>query len=242
MVKRYRLGKTCLSGASSTTNPTWTDPGTNLGISSERAATNCLSYGAAKLPFHLVTGINLSCLVRRTSDNTLGLTQVLIVKHKKNTIQLVQMFTEMGVAKTVILQSALSKCRLSKERGLTALTSFCIIPHTTCKNSTYFAASIKPHLVTYKVKQRGTFHCSAAKASKDFSQDRKKVMLLKEAKINTENRCHKKDTILNKRSDIKQKTTFLVHCMWNTQTVTSHANCIPCHCSEPLIQLPYFEK
>jgi hypothetical protein len=96
------------------------------------------------------------------------------MKHKKNTIQLVQMFTEMGVAKTVILQSALSKCRLSKERGLTALTSFCIIPHTTCKNSTYFAASIKPRLVTYKVKQRGTFHSSVAKASKDFSQDRKK--------------------------------------------------------------------
>jgi hypothetical protein len=33
--------KTCTSAISSTTNPTWTDPGANLGLRGERLATNC---------------------------------------------------------------------------------------------------------------------------------------------------------------------------------------------------------
>jgi hypothetical protein len=47
---RSAQGKNCLSATLSTTNPTWTDPGSNL--RGERAATNRLSHGTA-LPEHL---------------------------------------------------------------------------------------------------------------------------------------------------------------------------------------------
>jgi hypothetical protein len=40
-------GKTYPSATLSTTNPTWTDQGSNLGISGERPATNRLSHGTA---------------------------------------------------------------------------------------------------------------------------------------------------------------------------------------------------
>jgi hypothetical protein len=40
-------GETCPSATLSTTNPTWTDQGSNLGLRGERTATNCLSYGTA---------------------------------------------------------------------------------------------------------------------------------------------------------------------------------------------------
>jgi hypothetical protein len=39
--------KTCPSVILSTTNPTWTDPGANPGLRSERSATNRLSHGTA---------------------------------------------------------------------------------------------------------------------------------------------------------------------------------------------------
>jgi hypothetical protein len=38
-------GKTCPSATLSTTNPTWTDPGSNPGIRSERPTTDRLSHG-----------------------------------------------------------------------------------------------------------------------------------------------------------------------------------------------------
>jgi hypothetical protein len=41
--------KTCPSANLSTTNPTWTDPGSNPGLRSERPETNSLSHGTAKL-------------------------------------------------------------------------------------------------------------------------------------------------------------------------------------------------
>jgi hypothetical protein len=41
------LGETCPSANLSTTNPTWPDPGSNLGRRSGKPATNRLSYGAA---------------------------------------------------------------------------------------------------------------------------------------------------------------------------------------------------
>jgi hypothetical protein len=41
--------KTCPSATLSTTNPTWTDPGSNPGLRGERLATNRLSYGTAFL-------------------------------------------------------------------------------------------------------------------------------------------------------------------------------------------------
>jgi hypothetical protein len=40
-------GKTCLNVTLSTTNPTWTDPGSNPGLRSERPTTNRLSHGTA---------------------------------------------------------------------------------------------------------------------------------------------------------------------------------------------------
>ena len=39
--------KTCRSATLSTTNPTWTDPGSNQGLCNERPATNRLSHGTA---------------------------------------------------------------------------------------------------------------------------------------------------------------------------------------------------
>ena len=44
---RSTRGKTCPSATLSTTNPTWTGPGSNLGLRGERLATNRLSHGTA---------------------------------------------------------------------------------------------------------------------------------------------------------------------------------------------------
>jgi hypothetical protein len=44
--------KTCLSATLSTTNPTWTDPGSNPGLRGERPESNRLSHGTA-LVFNL---------------------------------------------------------------------------------------------------------------------------------------------------------------------------------------------
>ena len=40
-------GKTCPTVTLSTTNPTWTDPGSNPGLHGERPASNRLSHGTA---------------------------------------------------------------------------------------------------------------------------------------------------------------------------------------------------
>ena len=42
---RSTRGKTCPSATLSTTNPTWTDPGSNPGLRDGRPATNGLSHG-----------------------------------------------------------------------------------------------------------------------------------------------------------------------------------------------------
>jgi hypothetical protein len=44
---RSTRGKTCPSDTLSTTNPTWTDPGSNPRLCGERPVTNRLSYGTA---------------------------------------------------------------------------------------------------------------------------------------------------------------------------------------------------
>jgi hypothetical protein len=44
---RSNRGKTCPSATLSTTNPTWTDLGSNPGLRGERPATNRLSHGTA---------------------------------------------------------------------------------------------------------------------------------------------------------------------------------------------------
>jgi hypothetical protein len=46
---RNTRGKTCPSATLSTTNPTWTDPGSNTGLRGERPETNILSHGTAPL-------------------------------------------------------------------------------------------------------------------------------------------------------------------------------------------------
>ena len=51
---RSSRGKTCPSATLSTTNPTWTDPGSNPGLRGERPATNRLSHGTAMS--HLLMG------------------------------------------------------------------------------------------------------------------------------------------------------------------------------------------
>jgi hypothetical protein len=45
---RSNRGRTCPSATLSSTNSTWTDPGSNLGLCCERPATNRLSHGTAK--------------------------------------------------------------------------------------------------------------------------------------------------------------------------------------------------
>jgi hypothetical protein len=46
--ENQKLGeKTCTSATLSTTSPTWTDPGANLGLCGERSATNRLSHCTA---------------------------------------------------------------------------------------------------------------------------------------------------------------------------------------------------
>jgi hypothetical protein len=42
-----RENQTCPSATFSTTNPTWTDRSSNLGLHGERSANNCLSHGTA---------------------------------------------------------------------------------------------------------------------------------------------------------------------------------------------------
>jgi hypothetical protein len=44
---RITRRKSCSSATLSTTNPTWTDPGSNPGLRGERPATNRLSHGTA---------------------------------------------------------------------------------------------------------------------------------------------------------------------------------------------------
>jgi hypothetical protein len=44
---RSTRGETCPSATLATTNPTWTDPGSNPDLRGERPATNRLSHGTA---------------------------------------------------------------------------------------------------------------------------------------------------------------------------------------------------
>jgi hypothetical protein len=58
--------KTCPSATLFTINPTWTDPGTNLGLRSQRLATNCLSHSTASgslLMFRIVIWDVLPCKI-----------------------------------------------------------------------------------------------------------------------------------------------------------------------------------
>jgi hypothetical protein len=49
LIGENRSEKTCPNATLSTTNPTWTDPGSNPGLRGERLATNHLSHGTANL-------------------------------------------------------------------------------------------------------------------------------------------------------------------------------------------------
>jgi hypothetical protein len=68
---RRTRGKTCPSATLSTTNPTWTDPGSNPGHRGGRPAANRLSHG---------TAINLfgTCTINYYSDNMIRLLFVML--------------------------------------------------------------------------------------------------------------------------------------------------------------------
>jgi hypothetical protein len=78
---RSTRGKTCPCATLSTTNPTWTDPGSNPGFRGGRPAANRLSHGTAHvISYETSTFINtvlrtsnLACLIHlnSTDDNTL---------------------------------------------------------------------------------------------------------------------------------------------------------------------------
>jgi hypothetical protein len=55
---RSTRGKTCPSATLSSTNPTWTDPGSNPGPRGERPATNRLSHGTAYPVIYSFSGPN----------------------------------------------------------------------------------------------------------------------------------------------------------------------------------------
>jgi hypothetical protein len=46
---KYSGGKTCASATFSTTNPRWTDLGSNTDLCGDRPATNSLNHGTAKV-------------------------------------------------------------------------------------------------------------------------------------------------------------------------------------------------
>jgi hypothetical protein len=48
---RSTRGKTCPSATLSTTNPTWTDPASNPSLRGERAASNRLNHGTARVRY-----------------------------------------------------------------------------------------------------------------------------------------------------------------------------------------------
>jgi hypothetical protein len=56
--------KTCPSATLSTTNPTWTDPGSNPGLRGEKPATNRLSHGTA-----LMTGLSSSSFMTNANSS-----------------------------------------------------------------------------------------------------------------------------------------------------------------------------
>jgi hypothetical protein len=61
---RSTRGKTCPSATFSTTNPTWTDKGSNPGLHGGRPAANCLSHGMAQL----------SVMLMHSTDNATDIT------------------------------------------------------------------------------------------------------------------------------------------------------------------------
>jgi hypothetical protein len=64
---RNNRGKTFPNATLSTTNPTWTDPGSNPGPRSERPATNRLKpwHGRDEFAYNDNTAIKLQLLLRR---------------------------------------------------------------------------------------------------------------------------------------------------------------------------------
>jgi hypothetical protein len=59
---RSTRGETCPSATLSTTNPTWTDPGSNPDLRGGRPAANRLSHGTAKL--YLLSEKNIASIFR----------------------------------------------------------------------------------------------------------------------------------------------------------------------------------
>jgi hypothetical protein len=69
---RYSGGRTCPNATLSTTNPTWTDPGSNPDLRGERQATDRLSHGTA-IPRSYHCLIRISLHLRREMVENAGL-------------------------------------------------------------------------------------------------------------------------------------------------------------------------
>jgi hypothetical protein len=65
---RSTLRKTCSSATLSTTNPTWTYPGSNPGLRGERLATNRLSHGKIIWAYLLALGRYSDILITDADD------------------------------------------------------------------------------------------------------------------------------------------------------------------------------
>jgi hypothetical protein len=62
--------KTCPSATLSTTNPTWTDPGSNPDLRSDRPATNRLSHGTAFRPLTYENVYQFTFTEQKAPDNS----------------------------------------------------------------------------------------------------------------------------------------------------------------------------
>jgi hypothetical protein len=82
--------KTCPSATLSTTNPTWTDPGSNPGLRSERPETNRLSHGTAEVVkfdsiiFSVMTPCFPVCGYRRFGETYCCVDLVFISTHQNS--------------------------------------------------------------------------------------------------------------------------------------------------------------
>jgi hypothetical protein len=67
---RSTRGKTCPSATLSTTNPTWTDPGSNPGFRDGRPATNRLSHGSAQIVILIFRAIVIPNLINSETQKS----------------------------------------------------------------------------------------------------------------------------------------------------------------------------
>jgi hypothetical protein len=90
---RSTRGKTCPSATLSTTNPTWTDPGSNPGLRGERPATNRLNRGTA----YIVLAVILQIIERKVHSTGLIPRKFLLYLGLQSAFHVSEFVTEMSV-------------------------------------------------------------------------------------------------------------------------------------------------